>query len=210
MCLGAAPIKFLNSIWPRERKFIQFCQVGKAVTFDSPWSLSTSTFYALIGQNLTGEFMRKIYVASGNLFTDSCGWQSFVWSCDVFKWNTAACKILLLFMSSLFIGLLVEKCTSCQSRWQSDLGWHRVHFGWCVRGWKAGLTWWLSGAGASRLVRPVIILFDTCCCFALLSFSGFMKSSVVYAAMHVCRIWDNEVWQAYRILKSLQTFCDRK
>ena len=26
-------------------------------------------FYALIGQNLTGEFMRKIYAASWNLFT---------------------------------------------------------------------------------------------------------------------------------------------
>ena len=31
----------------------------------------TSNFYALIGQNLTGEFMWKIYAASGNLFTDS-------------------------------------------------------------------------------------------------------------------------------------------
>ena len=33
------------------------------------WSRSTSNFYALIGQNLTGEFMRKIYAASWNLFT---------------------------------------------------------------------------------------------------------------------------------------------
>ena len=33
------------------------------------WSRSTSIFYALIGQNLTGEFMRKIYAASWNLFT---------------------------------------------------------------------------------------------------------------------------------------------
>ena len=33
--------------------------------------LSTSNFYALIGQNLTDEFMRKIYAASGNLFTGS-------------------------------------------------------------------------------------------------------------------------------------------
>ena len=30
------------------------------------WSRSTSNFYVLIGQNLTGEFMRKIYAASGN------------------------------------------------------------------------------------------------------------------------------------------------
>ena len=32
------------------------------------WSRFTSNFYALIGQNLTGEFMRKIYAASWNLF----------------------------------------------------------------------------------------------------------------------------------------------
>ena len=33
------------------------------------WSRSTSNLYALIGQNLTGEFIGKIYAASGNLFT---------------------------------------------------------------------------------------------------------------------------------------------
>ena len=33
------------------------------------WSRSTSNVYALIGQNLTGEFMRKIYAASCKLFT---------------------------------------------------------------------------------------------------------------------------------------------
>ena len=43
-------------------------------------------FYVLIGQNLTGEFMRKIYAASGNLLTDSWSLQSFVSSCDVLNW----------------------------------------------------------------------------------------------------------------------------
>ena len=33
------------------------------------WSHSTSNFYAVIGHNLTVEFMRKIYTASWNLFT---------------------------------------------------------------------------------------------------------------------------------------------
>ena len=33
------------------------------------WSRSTSNFCTLIGQNLTGEFMRKIYAASWKLFT---------------------------------------------------------------------------------------------------------------------------------------------
>ena len=33
-------------------------------TIETRWSSSTSNFYALIGQNLTGEFMQKIYAAS--------------------------------------------------------------------------------------------------------------------------------------------------
>ena len=49
------------------------------------WPRSTSNFYALIGQNLTREFMRKIYAASGNLFADSWSGQSFVSSYDVFN-----------------------------------------------------------------------------------------------------------------------------
>ena len=52
-------------------------------TIVTRWPLSTSNFYALIGQNLTGEFMRKIYSASVNLLTDIWSWQSFVWSCNV-------------------------------------------------------------------------------------------------------------------------------
>ena len=38
-------------------------------TIVTRWSRFTSNFYALIGQNLTGEFMRKIYAASWILFT---------------------------------------------------------------------------------------------------------------------------------------------
>ena len=36
-------------------------------------------------------------------------------------------KSLLLFMDSLFIGLLVVKYVACQS-WKSDFGWHRFRF----------------------------------------------------------------------------------
>ena len=38
------------------------------LTIVTRWSRSTSDFYVLIGQNWTGEFMRKIYAASWNLF----------------------------------------------------------------------------------------------------------------------------------------------
>ena len=55
------------------------------LTIVTRWSRSTSNFQALIGQNLTGEFMRKIYAASGNLLTDGWSWQGFVSSCDVFN-----------------------------------------------------------------------------------------------------------------------------
>ena len=39
------------------------------LTIVTRWSRSTSDFYVLIGQNWTGEFMRKIYAASRILFT---------------------------------------------------------------------------------------------------------------------------------------------
>ena len=39
------------------------------LTIVKRWSRFTSHFYTLIGQNLTGEFMQKIYAASCNLFT---------------------------------------------------------------------------------------------------------------------------------------------
>ena len=39
------------------------------LTMVTRWSRSTSIFYALIGPNLTGELMRKIYASSWTLFT---------------------------------------------------------------------------------------------------------------------------------------------
>ena len=63
-------IKILISNWPRKLKSSQCLQAGKTgqllltfLTKGTRWSRSTSNFYALIGQDLTGEFMRKIYAA---------------------------------------------------------------------------------------------------------------------------------------------------
>ena len=53
------------------------------LTIMTRWSRSTSNFYALIVQNLTGEFLWKIYAASGNSLTDSWSWQRLVSSSDV-------------------------------------------------------------------------------------------------------------------------------
>ena len=69
-------VKILISNWPRTRKFSQFLkiQAGKLrgrpfLTTVTRWSRSTSNFYTLIGQKLTGEFMRKMYASSWKLFT---------------------------------------------------------------------------------------------------------------------------------------------
>ena len=40
-------------------------------------------------------------------------------------------RSLLLFVASLFIGFLVEKYVTCQSR-KSDFGWHRFRFSPCL------------------------------------------------------------------------------
>ena len=66
-------IKILILNWPRTRKFSQLLQAIQLLltllTMVTRWSRSTSLFYALIGQNLTGKLMRKIYAASWILFT---------------------------------------------------------------------------------------------------------------------------------------------
>ena len=134
MCLRVALIKFwFQTDLGRENSAI-FYRKGrhesiKILTHHGhARSRSKSNFYALIGQNLTGEFMRKTYAVSRNVFTDTWNWQSFVSSCDVL---TAAFKILLLFMAGLFIGFLVEKCAVCQSHRKSDFTWRRFRFSTC-------------------------------------------------------------------------------
>ena len=66
------------------------------------------------------------------VYFDSWSWQSLCqlvmfltsFSTGFTKWNTASIKSLLLFVASLFIVFLVERCVACQSR-KSDFGWHR-------------------------------------------------------------------------------------
>ena len=97
-CSWAALLKFWFRTDLRRENSTGFYMQGRQsarqslLTFltDMYWSCSTSNFYVLIGQNLTGEIMRKIYAASGNLLTDSWRWQSFVSSCDVLN-----CLLLL-------------------------------------------------------------------------------------------------------------------
>ena len=88
------------------------------------WSRSTSNFYALIGQNLTGEFMQhlescllwqlKLTEFCVNLW---CFELPFSTGCT--KWNSAAIRSLLLFMSSLFIWFLAESKSEIRFRMAS-------------------------------------------------------------------------------------------
>ena len=73
-CFCAAQLKFwFKTDVGRKNSASYYRQVRQLpltlLTMVTRWSRSTSNFYALIGQNLTGEFMRKIYAASWILFT---------------------------------------------------------------------------------------------------------------------------------------------
>ena len=74
LCLCSTQLKFwFKTDLGRENSAIYDRQGRQLLltllTMVTCWSRSTSNFYALIGQNLTGEFMRKIYAASWILFT---------------------------------------------------------------------------------------------------------------------------------------------
>ena len=170
------------------------------LTIVTRWSRSTSNFYALIGQNLKGEFMRKIYAASGNLLTDSWSWQGFVSSCDVFNWlflldipnETELLTRLFCVIHGWFIycafGLEMHSLSaSLEIRFRmasfskkNELT-HLPLLEAYKEGWKvssdSGLTWWPSGA-ASRLLS----LSNYCLWCVCVFFLGLLRSSVVYAA----------------------------
>ena len=207
LCLCAAQLKFwFQTDLGRENSVSCYRQGWRLLlTFlamFTRWSRSTSNFYALIGQNLTGEFMRKIYAASWILFTLTAEADRVlcqlvmlltVFSTGCTKWNSAVIRSLLLFMASLFIGFLVEKYVALQSRKSDSDGIVFVfHLAWCVRRLKSLKRFWpyLIVFSASQKVS----LSNYCIC--LFFISNLMKSSVVYAAiwfMHVCKIWDNDL-----------------
>ena len=81
------------------------------------WSRSTSKFYTVIGQKLTGEFTRKIYAASRKLFTlraeaDRGLSQLVMYVTVFFHWMYKmkySCYQESYVIHGLFIGSLVEK-----------------------------------------------------------------------------------------------------
>ena len=104
LCSWASPLKFWFRADLRRENSAGFYMQSLLtfLTTVTRWSRSSSSFYALIGQNLTGEFMRKMYAASGTCFliTDRVLCRQLVMFLTVFfhwtyKMNTAAIKVLL-------------------------------------------------------------------------------------------------------------------
>ena len=142
-------------------------QAGKTFSYHGH---ALVTLYVQFLRSHWSKFDRWVYVENlcsilKLVYFDSWSWQSFVSTCDVFlmsfstgctKWNTAAVKSLMIFMTGLFIGFLVEKCIACQCSLCSQgsqsqkfyFGWHRFRFSPCLihkRSLKvssnSGLTW---------------------------------------------------------------------
>ena len=113
--LWPSTIKILISDWPRTRKFSQRRPFLTTVT---GWSRSTSNFYALIGQNLTGEFMRKIYAAS---------WKSFSLTA---KADRVLCQLVMFL--TVFFHWMYKMKYSCYQESSVIHGW----FVYWVFGWQ--------------------------------------------------------------------------
>ena len=104
LCLWATQLSFLFQTDLGRENSASYYRQGRQLlltllTMVTRWSRSTSNFYALIGQNLTGEFMRKIYTASWILFT-------FVSTCDVFNGLLSKSEIRFRLASFPFFTLL--------------------------------------------------------------------------------------------------------
>ena len=63
-CISAAQLKFWFQIDLARENSARTQLPLTLLAMITRWSRSSSNFYAVIGQNLTGEFMRKIYEAS--------------------------------------------------------------------------------------------------------------------------------------------------
>ena len=136
-----------------------------------------------------------------------CNLVMFSFSTGCTKWNTAANKILKLFMAGLFIGFSVKKCAACQSHRKSDFGWIAfTHFPLLNAYYKEGSKKSQAILMAFRSIltgKPELLLYLLC------FFSGFLKSIVVSAPSLCTRQWSDlqsGFTSAYRFLKSLNIF----
>ena len=128
MSLCPLTIRILISNWPLKRKFSQFFLKYRRGRPSLPMvtrlSRFTSNFYTLIGQNLTGEFMRTNYAASWKLFTltaeaDRVLCQLVMFLAVFFLWMYKmkySCYQESSVIHDWFVyWVLVEKCVACQN-----------------------------------------------------------------------------------------------
>ena len=125
LCLCAAQLKFwFQTDLGRENSASCYRQGRQLLltflTMVTRWSRSTSNFYALIGQNLTGEFMRKIYAVSWNLFTLTA------------KADRVFCQLVMFL--TVFLHWMYKMKYSCYQESSVIHGWFVYWvFGWEIR-----------------------------------------------------------------------------
>ena len=142
-CISAAQFKFSFQTDLGSENSASYYGQGRQLlltflTIFTRWSHSTSNFYTLIGQNLTGAFVRKMYAASWDLFTliaeaDRVLCQFVMFLTVFFHWMYKM-KHSCYQECSVIWDFGCEMRRFSQSR-KSDFGWHRFrfHLAWCVR-----------------------------------------------------------------------------
>ena len=127
------------------------------LTKDTRWSRAASNFYALIAQNFTGEFMRKIVAASWKLFTLTAWDEAYRVLCQLVMFLTVffhwmyKMKYSCYRESSVIHGWFVYSVFGWEMRRLSKSGnpisdgiVFGFHVAWCIRGFKSLKQLWPS------------------------------------------------------------------
>ena len=121
------------------------------------WSRSASNFYALINQNLTGEFMRKIYAAS---------WKLFTLTAEV---DRVLCQLVMFW--TVFFHWMYKMKYGCYQESSVIHGWFVYWvFGWVMcrlsKSEKSDfvfqLAWCVRGFKSLKQYLPYLIAFRSC------------------------------------------------
>ena len=197
LCLCAAQLTFWFQTDLRRENPASYYRQGRQLvlpllTMVTCLSRSTSSFYPLIGENLTGEFMRKIYAASWILFTltaeaDRVLCQLVMFLTVFFHWMYKM-KYSCYQESSVIHGWFVYWVFGWEIRRlsKSEIRFRMASFSfftlaWCVRRLQSLKRYWpylIPFRAASRMVS-----LSNYCIWCLFFRSNLMKSSVVYARL---------------------------